>query len=258
MSAELALTTSPNGDLIDTKGKRWVSMSNALTRAAHGLTLPEKRVMAMAASTLDSRKPLGPGEAPKTRIAAADYAETFGVDLATAYEQLQSASKNLYQRSVTFYTAAYRRKGAPLPPTQHNIRWVGRCTYQRGEGWVEVAWWHEILPHLTGLKSQFTKYQLEQTSALRCVASWNLLKLLQRFESTGWAEYTIEDFAVSMEATEKQREDFAAIRRKLIEPAVKELTEKDGWIIQWKPIKKGRRVASIRFDFNRDPQGKLL
>ena len=49
-----------------------------------------------------------------------------------------------------------------------------------------------------------------------------------RFKSSGKAEYTVEDFAASMDATEKQRADFAALRRKMIEPAVKELTEKDG------------------------------
>lgn len=249
--------TLQDGDLVDAKGRRWVTMSNALTRAAHGLTLSEKRIMAIAASRLDSRRALAPGEAPKTKITATEYAETFGVDLDTAYDQLQSAAKTLYQRSVTFYTAAHRRKGVALPPTRHQIRWVGRCSYQHGEGWVEVAWWHEILPHLCGLKSQFTKYQLEQTSALRSAYTWKLLELLTRFESTGRAEYTIEDFAESMGATEKQRENFAKIRTKIIEPAVAELAEKDGWLIQWEPIKAGRRVKAVRFVFKRDPQGRL-
>ena len=235
-SGQLTLATTPDGDLIDSNGRRWVTMSNALTRAAHGLSMAEKRVMAMAASTLDSRRPLGPGEAPKTRIMAADYAETFGVDLNTAYEQLQGAAKNLFERKVTFYEAAHRRKGKPLPPTRHQIRWVGRCTYQQGEGWVEIAWWHEILPHLTGLKKQFTTYQLEQASALRSAYSWKLLELLTRFESSGWAEYTVEDFAESVEAQPSHRANFGKLRTKIIEPAVAELVQKDGWLIQWRPI----------------------
>lgn len=256
-SGQLAITEAPNGDLIDSKGRRWVTMSNALTRAAHGLTLAEKRIMAIAASTLDSRRPLGPGEAPKTRIMAADYADTYGVDMDTAYRQLREGAKNLFRRYVTFYTPAHKRNGKPLPPTENNIRWAGRCTYHKGEGWVEIAWWYEILPHLFGLQRHFTTYQLEQASALRSVHSWNLLKLLMRFESTGWAEYAIEDFAVSMEATEKQRANFAKIRTKIIEPAVTELVQKDGWLIDWKPIKAGRKVKAIRFDFYRNPQGRL-
>jgi len=238
-------------------GERWVTMSNALTRAGHGLTLAEKRIVASAVSKLDSRRVLKPGEVPRTRITAAEYAEAFGVDLDTAYDQLQSAAKQLYHRSITFYEPAHKRNGKPLPPTRVQMRWVGSVKYQDGEGWVELAWWPDLLHHLTGLQRQFTTYQLRQASALRSAYSWKLLELLMRFESTGWAEYTIEDFAVSMDATEKQCQNFANIRRKIIEPAVKELTEKDGWLIQWQPIKAGRKVKAVRFTFMRNPQGSL-
>ena len=78
-----------------------------------------------------------------------------------------------------------------------------------------------------------------------------------QYENKGWAEYTVEDFAASMEATPKQRQNFASIRRKIIEPAVAELTQKDGWTINWQQIKAGRRVTKVRFDFSRDPQGRL-
>jgi plasmid replication initiation protein len=238
-------------------GERWISMSNALTRAGHGLTLAEKRIVAAAVSKLDSRRILGPGEVPVTRLTAHEYAETFLVDTDTAYNQLMAASKNLYQRSITFYEAAHRRNGKPLEPTKVIMRWVGSVKYHKGEGWVELHWWPALLPHLTGLKKQFTSLQLQQASALRSASSWKLLELLTRFESTGWAEYTIEDFATSMDATEKQRADFGKIRTKLIEPAVKELREKDGWLIEWKPVKAGRKVAAVHFEFKRDPQGRL-
>jgi plasmid replication initiation protein len=238
-------------------GDRWISMTNALTRAGHGLTLAEKRLVACGVSKLDSRKVYGPGEVPTTRISATEYAEIFGVDTDTAYDQLQAGAKHLYNRSITFYEAAHRRKGRPLDATKVTMRWVGQIHYQKGEGWVELYWWPKLLPHLTGIKNQFTSIQLRQTSALRSAYSWKLLELLTRFESNGWAEYTIEDFATSMDATEKQKADFAKLRTKIIEPAVKELTVKDGWLIQWHPIKTGRKVSALRFDFKRDPQGKL-
>jgi plasmid replication initiation protein len=245
-----AITDKPAGD-------RWISMSNALTRAGQGLTLAEKRIVAAAVSKLDSRRLPQVGELPVTRITAAEYADTFHVDSNTAYEQLQSAAKTLYNRTITFYEAAHRRNGAPLPPTKVQMRWVGVVKYQVGEGWVELHWWPALLPHLTALKGQFTTYQLQQASALRSIYSWRLLELLTRFKSTGWAEYDIEDFAAAMDATEKQRQNFNNIKRRIIEPAVAELNEKDGWIIQWEQIKAGRKVKAVRFTFARDPQGRL-
>ncbi|MFM0053765.1 replication initiation protein [Caballeronia grimmiae] len=233
-------------------------MSNALTRAGHGLTLAEKRLVMLAVSKLDSRRALSPGEIPKTKITAAEYAESFGVGANAAYEALQGAAKDLYSRSITFFEPSHKRGGQSLKPLRVDMRWVGRCTYHDGEGWVELAWWPEILPALFGLKKNFTTYQLQQATALRSAYSWRMLELLSRFQSTGWAEYDIEDFATAMDATEKQRADFAKLRTKIIEPARKELEEKDGWIINWEPIKAGRKVKALRFTFERNPQGRLL
>ncbi|MDT3227190.1 MULTISPECIES: replication initiation protein [Pseudomonas syringae group] len=257
ITAQSARADKYDSMLVRSSEDRWITMTNALTRAGHGLTLAEKRIIGIAVSTLDSYKAVNLGDVPTTRISASEYAETFGVDLTTAYEQLQDAAKQLYNRSITFYEAASRRKGKPLKPTQVQMRWIGQAKYHEGEGWVELHWWHAILPHLTGLKKNFTSYQLQQASALRSIYSWRLLELLSRFEDTGWLEITIEDFSRSMDATEKQQENFAAIRRKIIEPAVSELTAKDGWMIQWRPIKKGRKVAVLRFDFKRNNQLRL-
>jgi plasmid replication initiation protein len=240
-----------------TPGERWITMSNALTRAGHGLTLAEKRIVMMAISKLDSTKP-NPTEPPSTKITAAEYAAECGVDTDTAYKQLKSATKDLYHRSIVFYEPAHKRNGKPLPPTRVQMRWIGEAKYQDGEGWVELYWWSHLTKHLMGLKRQFTSYQLQQASALRSIFSWKLLELLMRFESTGWAEYTIEDFTESMDATEKQKANFNNIKRRMIEPAVKELTEKDGWVIEWRPIKAGRRVKALRFEFSRNPQMNLF
>jgi len=236
-------------------GDKWVTMSNALTRAGHGLTLPEKRMIMCAVAQLDSCKRIPYGEVLRTKITASDYAELFDLDPNSAYEQLKNGAKVLYSRSVTFFEAAHKRGGKDLVKVQ--MRWIGSARYQEGEAWVELAWWPDLLPHLVGLRQQFTSYQLKQASALRSVYSWRLLELLMRFEGTGWAEYTIEDFCASMEASEKTAADFGKIRTKIIEPAIKELTQKDGWLIEYKTIKRGRKVTGLRFEFGRNPQQSL-
>lgn len=252
------VSKSRSEDADELSGKRWISMSNALIRAGHGLTLAEKRLVVIALSKLDSRGRIDAAQPPITRITASEYSEEADVSMNTAYEHLQGASKHLFERKITFFEPAHKRNGKAIEPPKVAMRWVGQVEYHKGEGWVELHWWSKLLPHLMALKKQFTSYQLQQTSALRSMYSWRLLELLMRFESTGWAEYTIEDFCTSMDATEKQRTDFNNIKRRMIEPAVRELTEKDGWIIKWEPIKEGRRVVALRFEFRRDPQGRLL
>ena len=244
----------------DQAGNAWVTMSNALGRAAQGLSLGEKRIIMAAVSKLDSRTAAIPGRVPTTMITAAEYAELAGCELSAAYEALQTAARNLYNRNITIFEPSYRRGAKKIGDkgTVTHMRWVGEATYHDKEGWIELHWWHAVVPHLMGLKKNFTSYQLHQAGALRSIYSWRLLELLMRFKDTGQAIYTIEDFCTTMEATDKQRVDFAAIRRKIIEPAVKELTEKDGWIMSWEPIKAGRKVKAVKFTFIRNPQAPLF
>jgi plasmid replication initiation protein len=230
-----------------------ISMSNALIRAGHGLTLAEKRLIALAAERVDSRKPF-PANC-STRITATDYAETFDVDLNTAYTALKGAAKNLYNRSINFCEEYQIGKRLALKTTV--MRWVGRATYIDQEGAIDLVWFHELAPHLFNLKKEFTTFKLKQASSLRSAYSWRLLELLMRFENTGVAEYTVDDFATAMDVTAKQRANFNNIRRRIIEPAIKELTDKDGWLIEWQPIKAGRKVKRLRFTFQHNPQGSL-
>lgn len=233
-------------------------MSNALTRSAHGLSLAEKRLIMFAIAQLDSRRMPKFLEQPVVKITAAEYAETFNVDRNTAYEALENAAKILYERSIMFYEPETKRiKKGGTPPIV-KMRWVGSIKYHQGAGWVELDFWHQVVPHLMGLRKQFTTYQLAQSTALRSVYSWKLLELILSWEDRGYFEMPIEDFYAAMEATEKQRQNFGEVRRRIIEPAIKEICSKDNWLIRWRKANfGGKQVKVIRFDFQRNPQGQL-
>lgn len=232
--------------------KLQITMSHALTTAAQGLKLSEKRVMMFAVSKLDSIKSDGGTPAGLVKLTALEFAEQFGVDSDTAYNQLKSAGKEIRKRCIRLYEPGRKN------PIEVEINWLSQAKYCDGEGWIALKFNPDIAPHLLELKEKFTTYKLQQASALRSLYSWRLLEMLSQFESTGWREIDIEEFHHAMEATPKQRENFAAVRRKIIEPAVKELMEKDGWLIQWQPIKTGRKVAKLRFEFKRNPQQRLF
>ena len=242
---------------INNKEKQ-VSMSNALIRAAHGLTLSEKRLVVLAISKLNNSVSPFVNQLITTKVFAHEYAKAFDVSMHTAYDELKSSAKNLYQRSICFYEAASERKsGKKLSETKVMMRWVGVIKYNgdaggdRSSASVELQWIPQLLEHLLGLGKvgYFTSYQLRQTTALRSTYSWKLMELLMRFKKNGWAYYDMEDFCESMEASEKQRANFANIRRHIIEPAVKELEGKDDWFIEWKPVKTGRKVTALQFKF---------
>lgn len=232
-----------------------VNMSNALTRSAHSLNLSEKRIIAASIAKTDQMPNMEDVKQRGgwlVRLSATDYAETFDVDIDTAYTQLQAGAENLFKRYIT--TTRQTKKG----PVVYRFVWVGGVKYHHGEGWIELDWFHEVVPHLFNLKSDFTKYKLKQACALRSVYSWRLFELMQSWQDTGRYETSIEDFYVAMEVPESYQKNFRETRRRVIEPAVEELTQKNNLIINWSTHNAGRKVIGLSFKFKPNPQQSLL
>lgn len=242
-------------------GERWITVTNAVARAGSGLSLSEKRLVMAAVAKLDSRRSV-PASCPCVRITAQEFGETYRLDLSTAYVALRDAASALFERKITFFEQpGLRRLSKNKKPTEYRMRWVGSARYHEGEGWVELAFWHEIVPHLMGLRQHFTTYQLQQAHALRSIYSWKMLEFLSSYakeEGDGWAQVSIEEFWILMDAPESQRANFARLRNRIILPAIEELRAKDNWLIEWHPILGGRRVKGLHFKFQRNPQGTLF
>lgn len=232
--------------------KRQINISNNLTSAAHNLTLAEKRVVMSCVAQLDSIK-LESGRY-KIKLLATDFARAFKIEANTAYEQLKEVSARLYERSIKRVQTT--RSGKKII-TKH--RWVSSITYHEGEGWIELGFCHEATPYLVALRGYHTSYKLEQASALRSIYSWRLLEMLMQFKKTGLLRISIENFNHAIEAPETYRNNFKNLRLRVIEPAVKELTEKDNWIIEWKGTKHGgKKITGLEFRFKRNPQQSLF
>jgi len=224
-----------------------VNMSNALVRAAQGLTLPEKRVVSVCVAKMDSVRPASGRYLFK--LTAQEFAETFDVDADTAYEQMQFAGDHLMKRIASTFEDGRRGK------IEHKWVWVSGVTYHRGEGWMELGFSHEMTPHLTLLRQQFTSYKLKQASDLRSIYSWRLFELLMQFKTTGVLHIDIDEFCHAVEAPDSARKDFAQLRKRIIEPAVAELKAKNGMDIEWTAKKPGgRKITSLEFIFQKQPR----
>ena len=234
---------------------RYVSMSNALARSAQGLSLSEKRVVSLALALTDSvssKELIFSGkEGWSVKLNASDYAETYEVDLDTSYSQLKTAGKHLMKRTVR--TLANSPRG--LKEVETN--WCAQCTYHHGEGWIEIAFTPQIAPHLLGLRSKFTSYKLKQASALRSIYSWRLFECLQSWKSKGAWVVELDEFQRLMDAPASLRKDFGRLRARVLEPALKELREKDRLIIDLELQRAGRKITGLTFRFREDPQLKL-
>lgn len=228
-----------------------INMSNILMRAAQGLKLPEKRVISLCVAKLDSVK-LDNGRY-KFRISAVEFASEFELDTNTAYDQLKAVGDLLMTRQVRVIVDTNRGK------KERKWVWVSGVTYHHGEGWIELGFSPEMTPHLFLLRKEFTSYKLKHVSALSSVYSWRLFELLMQFKSTGMLRINIDEFCHAMEAPPSCVKDFGQLRRRVIEPAVADLDQKNGLSIEWEGVKHGgRKITGLCFNFKTNPQPKLF
>lgn len=230
-------------------GNRNVVISNYITRSAQTLNLVEKRILMAGIAKLG-------GVNGEIKLSAQEYADTYGVDIRTAYNELKGAVNSLMKRYLSWQVKDGKHIGTLT------CVWVQGYKYFKEEGYVKFRFSEYIFPFLFELQQEFTKYQLQQAAALRSIYSWRLLEMFEQMKNkadgSGWLSMTIEEFWHAMEATESYKSNFQLLRKRVIEPAIKELTEKDGWLIQWEARKSGRKVVTLMFKFERNPQGSLF
>jgi plasmid replication initiation protein len=235
-----------------------VNMSNILVRAAHGLTLSEKRLMACCVAQLDSMR-IGrrPGfDQLRVKLTALDFAETYEIDPKVAYRDMIVASDNLFKRYIRYV------EDTPKGKQETKFHWVSGVKYHHGEGWVELGFSPEITPHLMLLRREYTSYKLKTTAALRSTYSWRLYELFvsvwnkkKHAAMTGELYITLDDLCRAMDVPERYK--WHDTRKRAIEPAVRELADQNNLKIDWMPVKKGRAVSSLVFYFEEESQKRL-
>ena len=71
-----------------------------------------------------------------------------------------------------------------------------------------------------------------------------------------WIRITLDEFKLMMEAPKSYK--FSQIRQKIIEPAIKQIEDKNEIKVDWKPLKKGRSVNALEFRFTPSEQLTLF
>jgi plasmid replication initiation protein len=236
--------------------ERYISMSNAVARSSQGLGLVEKRIIALGLAKTDSVPTAdlvkASREGWKVRFNAAEYAESYDLDMNTAYEQMKEAGDQFLKKTIRRLEKDH--KGRII---EHKYNWLTGTTYHHGEGWVEIRFSFEVAPHLLGLRSKFTSYKLKQASALRSVYAWRLFECLQSWKDKGRWVVDVDEFNAIMEVPESFKKNFGMMRRRVLEPSLKELREKDSMDINLDLVKAGRKVTGLCFTFSPCAQQRL-
>lgn len=227
--------------------------SNYLIESSYKLTLAELRVTYLGVSKLFSAKPLSLQRTQ--RIYANEYAEVFGVAKNVAYRQLAEASDNLLRRVVT---TRYNHDGTPFPKGRYvKHQWLEKAKYSDSEGYVDITFHECMSQYLTVLGKRYAELNFECLKGVQSVYAVRLWELLIQYKKNGERFIMIDDFRMWFKLENKYKM-YADLRKRVIEPAIKELEDKADLIISWDVMKKNRKVIGFNFMFEENQQLNLF
>jgi plasmid replication initiation protein len=222
--------------------KLMVCKSNKVIEAGYKLNLNEQRLILLCISKVNSTKPLLASE--RFEVTAKEFAEKFKINEDKAYQTLKETAEQLFERYVIIDNPD------PDMPTlkQTKTRWISSIDYIPDMGKVSVYFAQRMLPYLSQLKGNFTFYILENISDMNSIYAIRLYELLMQWKTTGKREIEIDWLKKQFEL-DASYERMDNLKRRIIEPAVKDINTHSNYQVSWEQRKTGRKVTHLTFTF---------
>jgi plasmid replication initiation protein len=220
-----------------------VVKSNKVVEASYMLSLAEQRVLLACIAQIDSKAMLT--DQYRFEVSAGEIVDLAGLEsFSNAYRDLRKAAEKLYERSIVI--------DDPDPDnpqiTQRKMRWISSIDYVPGEGKLVLSFSFGIIPYLSQLSKEFTRYKLKHVSRFESVYSIRLYELLVQWSAVGQREIEVEWLKKQFQVEEKYSR-LGDLKKRVIEPAVAEINEHSNFWVTYGQRKVGRIVTHFQFQF---------
>lgn len=219
-----------------------VYKSNALIEASYRLSVYEQRIILGCIAQVRRDEPLT--DQRLYTVSAQQIADMTGTQLGTAYQNLKAASERLFRREVTLHEAPNGQGGAKVRLT----RWVQEVVYQKDLGTIALRFSQPMVPYLSQLNEQFTRYALTDIARMDSAHAIRLYELLCQWRNAGQREVSIEWLRNAFQLGDKYPaiKDF---KKRVIQPSIEQINEHSPLWVKWDQRKTGRRVSHLVFTF---------
>lgn len=222
-----------------------VVKDNALIQASYTLDTVEQRLILLA---IAEARGTGHGvtENSLLEVHASSYINTFNVEKHTAYTVLREASKSLFDRYVTYHDINPKTG----KDRSFHCRWVDKIGYEQQSGIVFLRFTQDIVPLITRLEENFTKYELQQVSKLTSSYAIRLYELLIQWRSTGKTPiFDLSAFRQQLGVEPHQYKTMSNFKTYVLDFALKQVNELTDITAEYDQHKKGRTIHGFSFNF---------
>lgn len=220
-----------------------VVKSNALVEASYRLGLNEQRLILACISQVRRDEPVT--DKVMYSISASEFAKICDIDPKTSYRELQQAALTLKRREVRI-TREPNGKGRHKKTLVAG--WIQTIEYSDGDGLVSLRFNHDILPYLSELNRCFTSYKLKNVVRMSSSYGVRIYELLAQWGEVGTREVSIE-WLRSVISLGNQYERMCDFKRRVLDPAIKDINKNSDLWVTWTQKKTGRKVTGLVFKF---------
>ena len=221
-----------------------VVKDNALINASYNLDLVEQRLILLAiVEARESGKGINANN--PLEVHADSYINQFNVASQTAYQALKDASKDLFARQFSYQEINKRGN-------IENVlsRRVSEIRYIDAEATVKLIFASAIVPLITKLEEQFTKYELQQVSNLSSAYAVRLYELLIAWRSTGQTPVIeLEEFRKKIGVLDDEYTRMGNFKDRVLHLAIDQVNEFTDITVKYEQHKKGRSIYGFSFSF---------
>ena len=218
---------------------------NALIQASYTLDTVEQRLILLA---IAEARETGHGitENSLLEVHASSYINTFNVEKHTAYTVLRDASRSLFDRYVTYHDVNPKTG----KDRSFHCRWVDKIGYEPQSGIVFLRFTQDIVPLITRLEENFTKYELEQVSRLTSSYAIRLYELLIQWRSAGKTPiFDLAIFRQQLGVEAQQYKTMSNFKTYVLDFALNQVNELTDITAKYEQHKKGRSISGFSFTF---------
>ncbi|MGP5706551.1 replication initiation protein [Psychrobacter namhaensis] len=233
-----------------------VVQSNDLILATYTMQKTDKELMLACISQIDSR-PDAPQVTQDTefKVSADDIKSLFfgknSKNEQNIYRDIENASKRLYDVDIVM----------SLPENKTlQTRLVSSIVYDPDNGEVALSFASRILPYLTQLKANFTKYKLLEIGELSSIHSIRMYELMvmwvNQFQYS--KEFSLEEFKHVMSVKDKYKQ-FGQLKARVIETAINDINENTNYrvSVEYKKKSRGKGYTGLTLRFHKKTLDKL-
>ena len=231
-----------------------VVKDNALINASYNLELTEQRLIMLA---IINARELGQGITAdsKLEIHASDYAKLFNVSADASYKALKEAVNNLFNRQFS-YTAEYKRTGKIGIVRS---RWVSRIFYVDDLALLEITFAPDVVPLITRLEEQFTKYEAKQVAHLTSKYATRLYEILISWREVGKTPiFELQQLRKNLGVEDDEYQRMHHFKSRVLETAITQINEHTDIKATYEQHKQGRTITGFSFKFKQKQQPKKV